>query len=107
MNNEAQQVSQELEKLGVALQPTVSFEELLANLTAFINHLVVHDFQRLILLLYRLDVPEEQLRYYLQQNKGEAAAATIAQMIINRQLQKIETRKKYKDNREIPDDEKW
>jgi hypothetical protein len=61
----------------------------------------------LVSLLYRIDVPEKKLRYLLEQQQGENAPLLIADLIIERQLQKIESRKQFKKDDPIPDDEKW
>ncbi len=58
-------------------------------------------------MLYRLDISEEKLRTSLDAGTGEPAGTMIATMIIERQLQKIESRKRYKMEGDIPEDEKW
>jgi hypothetical protein len=73
-----------------------------------INHLIREDFNGLVQLLYRIDVEEPRLRYLLQQHKGEDAGMIIARLIIDRLLQKIETRREYSaKNKDIPDEERW
>jgi len=62
----------ELEQLG----PT--------DLIAFINDCIQHDFNKLVQLLYRIDVSEEKLKYILQLNPNEDAAKLIAAVIIER-----------------------
>lgn len=46
----------------LALQPSITEEELVQALAARINHLIVHDFPRLIHILYVIDVSEEKLK---------------------------------------------
>jgi hypothetical protein len=73
-----------------------------------IDDMIQHDFQSLVVLLYRVDVNEKQLRSMLQENKDVYAAPIIADMLIKRQLEKKEWREKYKkDQKDIPDDERW
>ena len=72
-----------------------------------INELIVHDFQRLVALLYRMDISEEKLMLLLKDNPNSDAGLIIADMMIERQAQKIKSRKETKSNKEIPDDEKW
>jgi hypothetical protein len=43
----------------------------------------------------------------LQLNKGIDAAVVIADMLVRRQLQKINTRSQIKSAKDIPEDEKW
>lgn len=72
-----------------------------------INNLLNTDFQRLISILYRVDVSEKKLRHLLNTNPNEDAAKIIAALLIERQKQKIESRKNTAKDNSIPDDEKW
>jgi hypothetical protein len=58
-----------------------------------VEHLLSHDFNRLINSLYRIDVSEEKLKAALATSADPAQ--TISEMIWKRELQKVETRKKY------------
>ena len=91
----------------ISLPADISFQELQEKLAAHINHLINHDFEKLVSLLYRVDVNENKLRNILDSKEGENAPVLITQLIIERQLQKIKTRKDSKNNDDIPDDEKW
>ena len=91
----------------ISLPADISFQELKEKLAAHINHLINHDFEKLVSLLYRIDVNENKIRQLLEQQGGEDAAGLIADLIIERQLQKIKSRKETKSNNEIPGDEKW
>ena len=82
-------------------------EELRNKLSAYINQLINTDFEKLISLLYRIDVNETKLRSLLAESEGRDAAQLIADLIIERQLQKIESRKNVKPQDDIPEDEKW
>jgi len=93
--------------LDVALSPVLSKEELHAKISQHIAHLINHDFEKLVSLLYRIDVDEKKMRNMLEQQEGENAAGLIADLIIERQLQKIKSRKDSKSNNDIPDDERW
>jgi len=55
-----------------------------SGLIAFINDCIQHDFNKLVQLLYRIDVSEEKLKYILQLNPNEDAAKLIAAVIIER-----------------------
>jgi hypothetical protein len=73
-----------------------------------INDMIVGDFTALTYLLYRVDVNEKQLRKLLEENKETFAAAIIADLVIERQLEKKKLREKYKsDSDNIPDEERW
>jgi hypothetical protein len=90
------------------LPENISFEILKEKLSAYINHLIQADFEKLVSLLYRIDVSESKLKYLLHENPGEDAGKIIADLVIERQLQKIESRRQYnKRDENLSDDEKW
>jgi uncharacterized protein YwgA len=93
--------------LEITLPDNIPLEELKQKLSLHINHLINHDFEKLVSLLYRIDVNENKIRQLLKQKEGENTAGIIADLIIERQLEKIESRKKSAKNESIPDDEKW
>ncbi len=95
------------QSLEISLPDSISSEELSEKLIAHINALINQDFEKLVFLLYRIDVNESKMRYLLDQREGENAAGLIADLIIERQLQKIKSRKESKSNSDIPDEEKW
>jgi len=95
------------QSLEISLPETISGEELREKLVAHINHLINHDFEKLIFYLYRIDVNENKMRHLLEQREGENAAGLIADLIIERQLQKIKSRKENKSDTSIPEDDKW
>jgi len=73
-----------------------------------INELIQTDFQKLILILYRVDVNEDKLRYFIKENSEENAASIIADLLIERQAQKIIFRKQFgKRDNDIDENEKW
>ncbi|MBC7872695.1 MAG: hypothetical protein H7Y01_01795 [Ferruginibacter sp.] len=96
------------QSLEISLPVTVSPEELKEKLAAHINHLINHDFEKLVYYLYRIDVNETSMRDLLEQEKGENAPGLIAELIIERHLQKIKSRQQFnqRDN-DINEDEKW
>ena len=78
------------------------------KLYAIINELLTNDFEKLVYILYRFDVSEEKLKKLLQQKPETDAAQIIADLLIERQLQKIKTRQQFSgqvDN--INEEEKW
>jgi hypothetical protein len=86
----------------------ISSEKTREELIFLINELINEDFQSLIQLLYRIDVNEKKIRLYLEENSDKDAASVLADLIIERQLQKIESRKKYTyKNNADGHDEKW
>src|SRR5687767_8547337 len=81
-------------------------EKLVSQFREHIRFLVEHDFERLVQLLYRVDIDEEKLRCLLRQQPHGDAAAIITALILERQGQKELTRKQFKTD--FADDaEKW
>jgi len=79
-----------------------------AILITRINELIETDFQKLVSILYRMDVSEKKLTFLLQDNPGKDAANIIAELMIERQAQKIRSREAFrKDDSEIDEEEKW
>jgi hypothetical protein len=77
------------------------------DLSKAINYLIETDFHALIQLLYKIDINEHKLKQALQNNAEKNAGDIIADMIIERQQQKEIFRKMFKQQNDIPDNEKW
>ena len=48
--------------LDLRLAETLSYEELHSKLSEEINHLINHDFEKLVFYLYRIDVNENKMQ---------------------------------------------
>jgi hypothetical protein len=72
-----------------------------------INELIVNDFQKLVSILYRVDVSETKLKVLLKENATTDAAVIITELLIERQLQKIRSRRENKPNENTSDEERW
>lgn len=70
-------------------------EDLRERLIFFINDLIQSDFQKLVAILYKVDVDESKLKNILRAEPGRDAAEVIATLIIERENQKIHSRKQY------------
>jgi hypothetical protein len=81
--------------------------KLYQQLTEAINWLIANDFQRLVQVLYRIDVPEQKLKRLLQEHKETNAANIIADLIIQRQMEKKKLREHFRQNDQASDEEKW
>ena len=80
-------------------------KQILANK---INELINNDFQKLVSILYRMDVSEMKLKQLLKENAGTDAGLIIADLMIERQEEKIKFRQQFnKRDENISDDEKW
>lgn len=69
--------------------------------------MISSDFSSLVRLLYKIDVDEKKLKQHLVENADHNSAAVIADLIIERQLQKIETRRQFSRNKPPGNDEGW
>ena len=72
-----------------------------------INDLIENDFAGLVQILYRKDISESKLKELLAENTGHDSGWIIANLLIEREQQKIESRKLYKRDDNIAEDEKW
>jgi hypothetical protein len=72
-----------------------------------INDLLVNDFEKLVGILYRIDVNEKKLRLLLEERNNEDAAPIIADLIIERQIQKIDSRMRFYNDGYIDEEDKW
>ncbi|MBI3139416.1 MAG: hypothetical protein HYZ15_12625 [Sphingobacteriales bacterium] len=95
------------QSMDIELPATGTLEQLREKLSARINDLINNDFEKLVFHLYRIDVSEARMRALLAQKEGENAAGLIADLIIERQLQKLETRKQFKQPSPGDEHEKW
>jgi hypothetical protein len=95
-------------ELAIELPEKISFEDLKEQLSEYINHLIQTDFQKLVSLLYRVDISETKLKAVLNQSHDTDAGKIIADLIIERQLQKISSRQQFKQTgNNIDENEKW
>ena len=88
------------------LLPQSSFQQFVESLAQYIHQLINHDFGRLVQLLYRMDISEKKLKQTLASSQTDAGFL-IANMMIERELQKIQSRKQFRNQSDIPEDEKW
>ena len=100
-------VSEEIVNLSGSLQ-SANNDQLRERIIALVNTLINEDFHALLQLLYRIDVSENIIRSSLKNNSNTMTADVIADLIIERQLQKIESRKIFNSkNDNLSNEEKW
>lgn len=84
------------------------------DLIAYINDCIKNDFNKLVQLLYRIDVSEEKLKTILQSHPNEDAAKLIANVIVERLVATKAARARFSTSTKIdptatennaPDDE--
>ena len=95
------------QSMEIELPENISFEVLRERLSSHIIFLIGADFQKLVSILYRVDVNESKLKQLLKENPDADAAIIISDLIIERQLQKIRSRQEHRPDENINDDEKW
>lgn len=78
-----------------------------AELIDTINHLILHDFERLIYVLYRIDVSEHKIKYLLENKAGNDAAMLIAEAILARQAEKRIAKEQYKQAPPTKEEDAW
>lgn len=72
-----------------------------------INMLILSNFERLIRILYRLDIDEKKLKDTLAQHSNEDAGKLIAAMIMEREQRKAETRQNSRKQNDSCEEERW
>jgi hypothetical protein len=92
--------TQQLQKLFNTddLQQTQSLAELQHKVALAVQHLLQTDLNRLLNILYRIDVDEQQVKQAMLLPSEPEVADRIAQLIIKRELQKAQTRFIYRSN---------
>lgn len=93
--------------LSLQLPETISEEKLQQELAAFVNNLINTNFEKLVSLLYRIDVSEIKLKELLKNNEDKNAGEIIAALIIERQQQKIKSKRLFSRDDDISEEEKW
>ena len=108
METQIELVNSLIKEWPVQLSPNSTSEALRLELAAQINKLILEDFEKLVFLLYRIDVDEARMRALLANKKDSDAGLLLADLIIERQLQKIKSRHDYSGrDQEISSEEKW
>jgi hypothetical protein len=82
-----------------------SLDAFTQELSIYINHLLNTDFEKVVSLLYRIDVDENKIKTLLQNTTN--SSLVIAQAIIERQLQKIKSRQEFRRDNNYSEEEKW
>ena len=84
-----------------------TFSNFRDKLAACINDLIVNDFPAFIHLLYSIDISESKITELMRSDDNQPATTVITQLIIERQLQKANSRTSSAKGDDIPEDEKW
>jgi hypothetical protein len=101
--NECSTSKQQIEKeAGIVL--TDNWEKEFYEL---INHLANTNFEKLVYLLYRIDVNENKITALLNNKSDTNAGDLIAAAILERLEEKKVTRAKYQQSNDGSEEEKW
>jgi len=95
------------QSMEIDLPENTSFDKLKEQLSSHINFLIQADLQKLFSILYRVDISEQKLKKLLKENPGNDASMIIADLVIERQLQKLKSRQEHSKDENISDNEKW
>ena len=104
--NDQQTILDAAKELGVTI-PADEYSISMQILADRITDLVNTDFQKLISILYRVDINGSKLKQLLRENPGTDAGFIIADLMIERQKQKIKSRQEHRRDSTISDEESW
>ena len=78
------------------------------ELALLLNEMILHRFDLLVTLLYRVDVPEQDVKQQLREQPEADAGMLLAELLLQRQQQKNAARKNTAPGKDyIPDEERW
>jgi len=77
----------------------ISLEDFRKYLTEKLKFLLDEKFDTLVNILYRIDISEKKLSQLFSGNNRNSIPSVLADLIIERQLQKIKLRKLYKEGK--------
>ncbi len=77
-------------------EANIAFDWLEDYLTRQVDHLLDHDFSKLVNALYRIDISEEKAKELLQMSPEGTTGRSIARAVIEREKQKVITRRQFR-----------
>ncbi|GAB4247184.1 MAG: hypothetical protein Kow0027_08800 [Saprospiraceae bacterium] len=91
------------------LREDISEEELFRQLSDRIAWLIEHNMEYLMSLLYRNDVAEDKIYHALSLFEEAPANEALARLVLDRQKQRMETKKKYgkQASKDVDEDLRW
>lgn len=100
MNNELVLLSAEsLQKYFDTDIKASGYDELKEWLTQQIISLLLNDMEKLLNILYRIDVNEKKVKEVFAQHNPKLIAPLLAELLLERELQKAATRIQYRDGK--------
>jgi hypothetical protein len=77
------------------------------RLSALLNEAIVHDFESVLRLLYRVDVSEKKVRAAIATSNADAGTV-LARLLLEREKEKAASRARFRmPDEDIPDEERW
>jgi hypothetical protein len=80
----------------IPLGGSIDRDSIREKLAFVIAHLMEHNFEKLCQAMYRLDVSERKFDEVLTREEPERIAYSLADLVIEREMQKVRTRIMYK-----------
>ena len=77
----------------------INFDELKKYLIEKLSYLLDHKYDKLLSILYKIDVSEEKLAELFSGTNRDSIPGSLAELIIERQLQKVKFRQLYKNGK--------
>lgn len=77
----------------------IDLSSLHEKLSLMVAYLMENDMHRLLNAMYRLDVSERKFHDAMQSDSKQEAAIRIADLIIEREMQKVKTRLQYRKDK--------
>lgn len=86
------------EQVSVVMKDGTNPREYLVQLlTPSIKQMLDQSFDRLLNVLYRIDLPEKKVVEILEESPPDEVANRLSQAIVDRQLEKISLRERYRE----------
>lgn len=85
-------------RFEISIKENYTLDDLKKALAVRILSLLDSNVERLLSMLYRVDLSQKKLDEIFRNESKEEIADQIAEAVVDRQLQKIQTRKYYKNN---------
>lgn len=106
----AQQIAKELQDDALAQRPVDNLDALRLQVADVVQQHIENNMERLLQMLYIMDISEEKIKKTLVSHSEEATPLLLADLIIEREMQKMQTRQAYRLQHqhlqeEIQDDE--
>lgn len=79
----------------------LAYEEVHRQLSGFIETLIIHDFHKLLALLYQIDLNDETIIIAENEHPDTTRHELIADLIVHRELRKVVYRNYYKNQKGI------